>query len=365
MSTSADRFPTARSSSRPRSRSRSRRSRRRWIAPALLGLGSTLLAARPAQACSCLQPTVESSYNNSSDVVEARVLLSLPVGSERWMVAKVRATYKGCLDEGELVLLTTPASGASCGVNLPSGGLFLVNGRSDGALAGVERLSVNLCDYNLPVAELTAHDRAFLDGRQVCCGDECSCANGELPAQCFAQPCSVAPACDVEGAVCVDNYCGGCNAEFYDAFGYAVCQASEPCSSDADCAADRWCRPVAPPGTGSECVPFVGEGEVCGGFRPASSFERCAPGLSCDTPDFIADAPGICRAQQCESDADCFRTGCSGQICSNQSVITTCEFLPEYACFADPSITTCGCRGGLCGFHPTAELAQCLERGGP
>ncbi len=335
------------------------------LLPALVGLSLPLLAARPAQACSCLQPTVESSYNNSSDVVEARILLSLPVGNERWMVASVRSTYKGCLGENELVLLTTPASSASCGVNLQTGRVYLVNGRSDGAALGIARLNIGLCDYNLPVAELTDQDRAFLDGRQVCCGDECSCASGELPVQCFVQPCSVAPVCDVEGAVCVDNYCGGCNAEFYDPLGNAVCQAGAACSSDADCGADGWCRPVAPPGSGSECVPFAGEGDTCGGFVPASSFERCAPGLVCDTPDFIADAPGVCRAEQCTSDADCSRTGCSGQICSNESVITTCEFRPEYACYADADITTCGCRGGLCGFDPTPELAQCLESGGP
>ncbi|MEO8181946.1 MAG: hypothetical protein ABI895_24180, partial [Deltaproteobacteria bacterium] len=111
--------------------------------------------------------------------------------------------------------------------------------------------------------------------------------------------------------------------------------------------------------------PFAREGESCGGFRPASSFERCAPGLLCDTPDFIADAPGICRAEECSSDADCSRTGCSGQLCAAESRITTCEFRPEYACYADPDITSCGCRGGLCGFDPTPELSQCLNDGGP
>jgi hypothetical protein len=136
----------------------------------LLGLSFPLLAARPAQACSCLQPTVESSYNRSSDVIEARVLLSVPVGTERWMVARVRATYKGCLQESELVLLTTPLSSATCGINLRNGQVYLVNGTSAGSALGIDRLSIGLCDYNLPVAELTNHDQAFLDGRQVCCG---------------------------------------------------------------------------------------------------------------------------------------------------------------------------------------------------
>ncbi|MEY2930695.1 MAG: hypothetical protein RL033_1444 [Pseudomonadota bacterium] len=339
--------------------------RLRIVPPVLLALSLPLLAPGSAQACSCLQPSVESSYNRSSDVIEARVLVSLPVGSERWMVARVLATYKGCSQEGDLVVLTTSRSSASCGVSLQSGQQYLINGTAGGTALGLDRLSIGLCDYNLPVTELTNHDQSFLDGREVCCGGDCSCANGERPVQCFAQPCSVAPTCDVEGATCVDNYCGGCNAEFYDATGSAVCQAPSACSSDRDCGADRWCRPVAEPGTGSECVPFAVEGESCGGFRPASSFERCTPGLLCDTPDFIADAPGICRAADCSSDADCSRTGCSGQICAAQSVITTCIFRPEFACYADPAITTCGCRDGLCGFDPTAELSQCLNDGGP
>ena len=337
----------------------------RIVPPLLLTLALPLLAPSPAQACSCLQPTVESSYNRSSDVVEALVLFSLPVGAERWMVARVMATYKGCAAEGELVLLTTPRSSAACGVSLQNGQVYLVNGTAVGSALGLDLLNIGLCDYNVPVVDLTNDDRTFLDGREVCCGGDCSCVNGNGPVQCFAQPCSVAPACDVEGATCVDNYCGGCNAEFYDATGNAVCQAPLTCSEDADCAGDRWCRPVAAPGSGSECVLFAGEGESCGGFRPASSFERCAPGLLCDTPDFIADAPGICRAADCSSDADCSRTGCSGQICAAQSVITTCEFREEFACYADPAITTCGCRDGLCGFDPTPELSQCLNDGGP
>jgi hypothetical protein len=217
------------------------------IAPAvpfalpLLVLLAPLLVPSSAHACSCVLPTVESSYDNSDDVIEARVLLSLPVGDERWLVARVQATFKGCLEERELVLLTTPSSSAACGATLQNGQTYLVNGTSDGSALGIDRLLIGLCGYNPPLTELTPRDQAFLAGREVCCGGECSCANGEQPVQCFAQPCSVAPAC-AEAAVCVDNYCGGCNAEFRDAFGNAVCQASSPCSSDVNCAADHWCR---------------------------------------------------------------------------------------------------------------------------
>ncbi len=59
-------------------------------------------------------------------------------------------------------------------------------------------------------------------------------------------------------------------------------------------------------------------------------------------------------------DASCVVTGCSGQICAEEHVASTCEWLPHYACFRDAK---CGRFGpdGACGFEPTPELAMCLE----
>lgn len=193
--------------------------------------------ARPAHACSCLQPSIESSYGNASDVVAARILLAFDVGGgQRWHIAQVEAPYKGCLAERELVVLTSADNGAACGVALQQGARYLVNGRGDDTIFGLARLSVGLCDYNLPLGELSDHDREFLDGRNVCCGDQCECADGSVPVACFADPCSVTAACS-DAVQCVANYCGGCNAEFYDASGYRVCEAtpSGECQSDADC----------------------------------------------------------------------------------------------------------------------------------
>lgn len=257
-------------------------------------LAFSAASARPAHACSCLQPTIESSYNNASDVVAARILLAFDVGGgERWHIAQVTKPYKGCLDERELVVLSSADDSAACGVALQPGVSYLVNGRDDGSTFGLPRLSVGLCDYNLPLRELGQSDRDFLNGRSVCCGDSCACADGSQPVNCFADPCTVTPACS-EATQCVANYCGGCNAELYDASGYAVCEASTP-------------------------------------------------------------------APECQSDADCAPTGCSGQICSSEPRITTCEWRDEYACYQAPT-TSCGCNAGSCGWAETAELAQCLEQ---
>lgn len=54
----------------------------------------------------------------------------------------------------------------------------------------------------------------------------------------------------------------------------------------------------------------------------------------------------------------CIKTGCSGQICSDESRITTCQFLPEYACY---QTATCEAQAdGECGWTETAELTSCL-----
>jgi eight-cysteine-cluster-containing protein len=448
-----------------------------------VGLGVTL-HTRQAQACSCLISSVESSYNQSSDVATVTPLLGYRHGAERRYLAKIAKTYKGCTDSGDLVLLTTPGSSASCGGQLELGVTYLINAQRSGAVLGVPKLAFSSCGYNLAAAELSEADREFLGGRNVCCGDECACADGSEPVECFANPCDVTPACS-SAASCEASYCGGCNAELYDEYGYAVCQAASECSTDADCAAGEWCRPIidSEPGAATnECVPFAGAGAFCEGFTLPWFFERCAPGLVCDTPDFVADASGTCKtpcttsadcpeaeycaadgacdsdgqceapvdctlegntfivpacvgyptceapggcgwscgdpacidlwshdfgpcdavlgagvygggcmalsgcdaapfslfeseaacraaceeapAPECDSDADCGRTGCSGQICAAQSVITTCEFREEFACFQDPAVTTCGCSAGRCGFTPTPELDACLEAAG-
>lgn len=54
----------------------------------------------------------------------------------------------------------------------------------------------------------------------------------------------------------------------------------------------------------------------------------------------------------------CVRSGCSGQICGEESVVTTCEFRPEYTCLQNAA-----CErqvDGRCGFTQTPELEECL-----
>jgi hypothetical protein len=54
----------------------------------------------------------------------------------------------------------------------------------------------------------------------------------------------------------------------------------------------------------------------------------------------------------------CVRTGCSGQVCADHNVITTCIYRAEYACYQKAK-----CErqvDGNCGFTKTPELTACL-----
>lgn len=55
----------------------------------------------------------------------------------------------------------------------------------------------------------------------------------------------------------------------------------------------------------------------------------------------------------------CKKTGCSGQVCSDQDVMTTCEYKPEYACYKKAACERQA--NGDCGFTQTPELVACLK----
>jgi hypothetical protein len=66
------------------------------------------------------------------------------------------------------------------------------------------------------------------------------------------------------------------------------------------------------------------------------------------------------RAAKTTSLKPCLKTGCSGQVCSDKEVITTCEFRAEYECYKKAACERQA--NGDCGFTQTAELTACLRR---
>ena len=291
------------------------------FAISLLALGSIPLFSTDAEACSCTPPDLVETYNNATDVLRVRVLRERRYNGLFYYRARVHTTYKGCAAPGEVVTLSTPVSSATCGQRLDVGGDYLITSYAPApSVIGLSRvLPFNICGFNRPFDTLEREQIEFLDTRFNCCGDTCACVNSPL-VHCFVDPCSVATCPEGE---CVANYCGGCNAEFYNEYGQAVCTACESdddcawgqhcsrdgqclgdCDSDDDCAAGNWCRPTQAPEV-SECVPFQSEGEQCGGFTPIWSQLRCAPDLVCaDVPPNIPDLPGVCR-RPCHDNTDC------------------------------------------------------------
>ena len=85
------------------------------------------------------------------------------------------------------------------------------------------------------------------------------------------------------------------------------------------------------------------------------------PGIVPD--EDIPDGTGTISSpgNDCASDSDCTRGGCSGTICQSRSeepAISTCEWLPEYECFQQ---ITCGCAQGSCKWKTTKAFDRCVE----
>lgn len=100
------------------------------------------------------------------------------------------------------------------------------------------------------------------------------------------------------------------------------------------------------------CCTYPSPCNVPDGWETFSSQDVCA-----------GDEPAEPGFNECVTDADCFRTGCSGTVCAAQTIYTTCEYRPEYACYSEPT-TSCGCNNGVCGFAQTEELESCLNNAG-
>jgi hypothetical protein len=54
----------------------------------------------------------------------------------------------------------------------------------------------------------------------------------------------------------------------------------------------------------------------------------------------------------------CFASGCSGQVCSDEMVVSTCMYRPEYACYKQAKCERQAT--GECGWTPTPAFNACL-----
>jgi len=145
----------------------------------------------------------------------------------------------------------------------------------------------------------------------------------------------------------------------------------EFCQSDADCADGYHCEDMCggwygPDGSGAippiacpppQCVPNDPGPVYC------KSDEECPAGQQCAEPLEDGFPPGVMVCQDVVEPppAQCMVTGCSGQICADHDVMTTCEWTPAYACF---EYAECGNFGpdGACGWQMTDAFAECMAQ---
>jgi len=282
---------------------------RTWLL--VLALFGAWAQTSRASACDCAPSDFVDSYRAAESVVRVRVGFSYPRDSasptRRRVTAYVVQDYKTCLTAGSQVDLLFDEKDAGCVPPLRFGREVLVHGTLGGA-KGPPSLWVTPCAANAAWKSLGAAQRTYLDERLrfVACGDRC--ADGRPPVQCLVDPCSVA-SCDVEGASCATNYCGGCTAVWTDPAGERVCEGEGAC--DYEAAGRRW---------------FGRSPAECQRVRFA-----CEPG---EEPSFDACGCG------CQPSASACRVGgCSGQLCvgPGEPDVSTCEWRDAYACYREAS----------------------------
>lgn len=168
-----------------------------------------------------------------------------------------------------------------------------------------------------------------------------------------------------------------------------VCEMNTICEGDpqANCAPDENCMSCTQVGT---CIqkPAPGciqdadcpEGERCelvdgcadtdpnncwdGWCMDCSPYGVCVPAADCSLVDC---APGfeldLTTCECVSSQNPCIISGCSGQICAAESMVSDCMWQDYYVCFS-PGITSCGPfgPGGSCMWEPTIALYECTSQ---
>ncbi len=161
------------------------------------------------------------------------------------------------------------------------------------------------------------------DIRYACSGDNC---NPEAT-------CSVEPGEYRIGGIFTINQWGEPSIEVTSREAIA-----SGCTSNDECT-DGWCRATDSTSNSRECVPFVGEGESCGGFTLPHMYESCSPELSCVFRPFVADAPGTCRhnvtvaeLEANPTEWDGVRVNIDGHIQNEPAICTQMACPPENPC---------------------------------
>src|SRR3989344_3879864 len=84
--------------------------------------------------------------------------------------------------------------------------------------------------------------------------------------------------------------------------------------------------------------------------------------IGCEVKEGVPGERGVpSTGTECGIDTDCITGGCSGTVCQSKNakpIFTTCEWMPEYACYKQ---IDCGCVNGKCDWEKTSEFEDCVE----
>ena len=107
------------------------------------------------------------------------------------------------------------------------------------------------------------------------------------------------------------------------------------------------------------CAPQPGGGTCSYGGKTYAAGASFPSTDGCNGCGCQSDGSVVCTERACApAPNDCKKTGCSGNICSDQDVASTCEWQASYACY---QTATCERQAsGQCGFTQTPALTQCL-----
>jgi eight-cysteine-cluster-containing protein len=182
------------------------------------------------------------------------------------------------------------------------------------------------------------------DGRGDC-EDPCPCDPGDADADADGSPDCVDPCPADATEACIDP----CRM---DSDGDGESDCADRCPYDPSASTDRDadgvpdCADPCPEDVRNQCVepcPLDSDGD---GIQDCT--DPCPWGEGSDMP--CVSPP--------KRDGECRPTGCSGQVCADHAVVTTCEWREEYACYR---LSRCERQAdGGCAWSPTPELAACL-----
>ena len=158
----------------------------------------------------------------------------------------------------------------------------------------------------------------------------------------------------------------------------------EGCFDDSECAPDEICELLTPvagddpatmgccppnafcyaylPACEGQCVPAPKPEEFCYSDNECGGDQHCSVSdgecLNDPTCPYCDVCTGVCVDDETPPPSPCRRTGCSGQLCLPFDMNTTCEWMPEYACY---HFTECvQLDDGSCGWEPTEDFKDCL-----